>query len=223
MTDDTILDANDNGEPGPATGDENDEVGDPFSVTYHDTVEEPANLRILKVYDDSMEPDIREGDRVVVDLSHQQPAAGGTFLLRLGDELVVRQVEAAHGDGPDARLRLIAANPDYAPCSPLAQDVRVIGKVVWYVTRLRLSVRYRPKKPAHYPSAGDLAMCSSPLDLLSDTISAALFRAAFVGLPMPRDRRPGLGSRRRDGRSGWWWTPAGVRAGVPQCASSPRS
>ena len=114
------------------------DIGDPFSVTYHDTVEEPANLRIIRVYDDSMEPDIREGDRVVVDLSHQQPAAGGTFLLRLGDELVVRQVEAADGDGEDEppRLRLIPANPGYAPSTCLARDVRGIGKVVWVVRRV---------------------------------------------------------------------------------------
>ena len=100
-----------------------------------DAVEEPANLRILKVYDDSMAPDIREGDRVVIDLSHRQPAGGGTFMLRLGDELVVRQVEAVEEDEPP-RIRLIAANPGYAPSTCLARDVRVIGKVVWVVRRV---------------------------------------------------------------------------------------
>ena len=95
-------------------------IGDPFSVTYHDACgEDAADLRILKVGDDSMEPEIREGDRVVVDLSHRLPAAGGTFVLRVGDELVVRRVEAADGDGADGdgrpRLRLISTNPDYAP------------------------------------------------------------------------------------------------------------
>ena len=50
------------------------------------------DLRILKVQDDSMEPEIHEGDRVVFDLSNRLPAAGGTFALRDGDGLVVRRV-----------------------------------------------------------------------------------------------------------------------------------
>ena len=52
------------------------DIGDPFEITYHDAVEEPGNLRIIRVYDDSMAPGIREGDRVVVDLSIRLPSAG---------------------------------------------------------------------------------------------------------------------------------------------------
>ena len=33
------------------------------------------------------------------------------------------------------RLRLISANPDYAPYSRLAQDVHILGKVLWVVRR----------------------------------------------------------------------------------------
>ena len=49
--------------PGPRAGDEG--VGDPFGVTHRDACgEDAADPRILKVRDDSMEPEMREGDRV---------------------------------------------------------------------------------------------------------------------------------------------------------------
>ena len=53
---------------------------------------------------------------------------------------MVKQVEAVHGDQADgtepARLRLISANPDYAPYSRLAQDVHILGRVLWVVRRV---------------------------------------------------------------------------------------
>ena len=122
-------------EPIPDTGDE--EPGEPFRVTYcTDEGEDATHLRILDVEGDSMEPEIREGDWVVVDLASRLPEAGGAFLLRLGERLVTRRVEAAHGDGAEderPRLRLIPANPAYAPC--FAQDVEVLGEVEWEVKR----------------------------------------------------------------------------------------
>ena len=124
------------GEPvgsGPATGDE--EPGEPFRVTYcTDEGEDITHLRILDVDDDSMEPEIREGDWVVVDLASRLPEAGGKFLIRLGESLVARRAEAMPGDAEeDERLRLIPANPAYAPC--FAQDVEVLGEVEWEVKR----------------------------------------------------------------------------------------
>ena len=56
-----------------------------------------------------------------------------------GNGLVVKHVETVHGDELDEheslRLRLISANPDYAPYDCLAQDVHVIGAVLWVVRR----------------------------------------------------------------------------------------
>ena len=44
--------------------------------------------------------------------------------------LVVKRVEAVSGGDP-AELRLISANPVYAPYAVPAQDVHMVGKVVW--------------------------------------------------------------------------------------------
>ena len=41
-----------------------------------------------------MEPGMREGDRIVVDVSRRLPATGETFLLRVGDGTVVKRCAA---------------------------------------------------------------------------------------------------------------------------------
>ena len=69
-----------------------------------------------------------------------RPAAGlGVSVLnrlkivepRIG-HVVLRQPLGEH---ESLRLRLISANPDYAPYDRLAQDVHVIGAVLWMVRR----------------------------------------------------------------------------------------
>ena len=125
----------------PPTGDDDTEIGEPFWVKYRtEEGEKTTHLRIVRVEDDSMEPEISEGDWVVVELSSRLPEVGGKFLIRLGEMLVIRQTEAMRGDAVDEderlKLRLIPANPAnpaYAPCLP--EDVEVIGKVLWVVQR----------------------------------------------------------------------------------------
>ncbi len=112
----------------------------PENMIRHEAGAEPGNLRILRVRGNSMEPELRDGDRIVVDVSRRLPATGETFVLWDGIGLVVKHVEVVRGDAVDddepPRLRLISANPDYAPYSCLAQDAHILGKVVWVVRRV---------------------------------------------------------------------------------------
>ncbi len=112
----------------------------PENMIRHEAGAEPENLRILRVRGNSMEPELRDGDRIVVDVSRRLPATGETFVLWDGIGLVVKHVEVVRGDAVDEddppRLRLISANPDYAPYSCLAQDAHILGKVVWVVRRV---------------------------------------------------------------------------------------
>ena len=119
----------------PDTGDDDNEIGEPFWVKYR-TEEglKTHHMRMVRVDDDSMEPGLREGEWVVVDLENRRPEAGGKFLIRLGESLVARRAEAMPGDAEEEqRLRLIPANPAYAPC--FVEDVEVLGKVEWEVRR----------------------------------------------------------------------------------------
>ena len=112
----------------------------PENMIRHEAGAAPEDLRILRVRGNSMEPELRDGDRIVVDVSRRLPATGETFVLWDGIGLVVKHVEVARGDAADdddpPRLRLISANPDYAPYSCLVQDAHILGKVVWVVRRV---------------------------------------------------------------------------------------
>ena len=95
---------------------------------------QPGNLRVLRVRGNSMEPEMRDGDRMVVDISRRVPATGELFVLWDGNGLVVKRIEVVKGQEPH-HLRLISANPDYAPYSCLADEVHIAGKVVWTVRK----------------------------------------------------------------------------------------
>ena len=107
----------------------------PEAMLRHEGGADPDNLKILKVRGNSMEPEMREGDRVVVDTARRQPTIGELFVLSDGAGVVVKRVETVR-DADPIRLRLLSANPDYAPYTCLAEEARIIGKVLWTIKRV---------------------------------------------------------------------------------------
>ena len=105
----------------------------PEAMVRHEGDANPATLRILRVKGDSMEPEMREGDRLLVDTARRTPATGELFVLFDGTGLVVKRVEMVPGE---AHLRLLSANPAYAPYAALGEEVHVVGKVVWVLRRM---------------------------------------------------------------------------------------
>ena len=114
--------------------------GWPLNIIRYESGAALENLRIIRVRGNSMEPEMFEGDRILVDASNKLPVTGEKYLLWDGNGLVVKRVEVVHRDAADGdeptRLRLISANSDYAPYSCLARDVHVFGKVWWVVGRV---------------------------------------------------------------------------------------
>ena len=106
----------------------------PEAMLRHEGGAAPDNLRILRARGDSMEPLVGEGDRLIVDVSRRAPATGEMAVLWDGLGLVVKRVEAVAGSEP-AELRLISANPVYEPYAVPAQDVHMVGKVVWVLRK----------------------------------------------------------------------------------------
>ena len=110
----------------------------PENMIRYEAGAEPENLRILRVRGNSMEPELRDGDRIMIDVSRRLPATGETFVFWDGIGLVVKHVEVVRGDAVDdepPRIRLISANPDYAPYLCLVEDAHILGKVLWVVRR----------------------------------------------------------------------------------------
>ena len=106
----------------------------PGNMIRHEGGIEPGGLCILRLRGNSMEPWMREGDRLIVDTARRVPHTGELFVLRDGQDVVVKRVAHIHGSAPP-RLRLIPIDPDHAPVIRLAEDVEPIGKVIWSVRR----------------------------------------------------------------------------------------
>jgi phage repressor protein C with HTH and peptisase S24 domain len=85
-----------------------------------------AQLSAITVAGDSMEPLLNDGDEILVDRSHR-PFRDGLYVLRLDDTLLVKRVARA-GAG---RLVLLSQNLAYPPIEVAAEDVAILGRVVW--------------------------------------------------------------------------------------------
>lgn len=92
---------------------------------------DPANLAIISVEGDSMEPTLKDHDVIMLDTSRRDPNVEGIYVIRLDDALLVKQVQRIPG-----KIRVSSANPAYPPfdvdLSNAVEDVAIIGKVVWF-------------------------------------------------------------------------------------------
>lgn len=84
----------------------------------------PASASLIDATGDSMVPTILSGDRLLVDRNDTAPAANGIFVVRRGEELLVKRVAWGR-----TGMILQSDNADYAPivCEP--GDAIVIGRV----------------------------------------------------------------------------------------------
>lgn len=85
-----------------------------------------AQLSAIRVEGDSMEPLLNDGDEILVDCS-PRPFRDGIHVVRLGDTLMVKRVASA---GP-GRVALLSQNFAYPPVEVAADEVVIIGRVVW--------------------------------------------------------------------------------------------
>lgn len=97
-------------------------------------VNDPSKLAIVRVAGDSMEPDYRAGDRILVDTGHTTPSPAGVYVLWDGMGVVLKRVEIVMGAEPK-RIRIMSINPAYQAYElPLAEvqiNGRVVGKWDW--------------------------------------------------------------------------------------------
>lgn len=87
---------------------------------------ESAQLSAIRVEGDSMEPLLNDGDEILVDCS-PRPFRDGIHVVRLGETLMVKRVASA---GP-GRIALLSQNLAYPPVEVAAEEVAIIGRVVW--------------------------------------------------------------------------------------------
>jgi phage repressor protein C with HTH and peptisase S24 domain len=94
-----------------------------------------SDLRIITIDGDSMEPLLLPGDKVLVDTSRRAPSPPGVFVLFDGLGLVAKQVEHVPNSDPP-KLAITSANPRYQRYDRTAEEVSIIGRVVWFARRM---------------------------------------------------------------------------------------
>ncbi|MCG6911036.1 MAG: helix-turn-helix domain-containing protein [Deltaproteobacteria bacterium] len=90
---------------------------------------------LLDIFGNSMEPEMHDGDTVLIDQSQKNILAGAVFALGIEDTIMVKRVEK-HPN----KLVLRSDNKDYAPIyleGDEADQVRILGKVIWVCREIR--------------------------------------------------------------------------------------
>lgn len=88
---------------------------------------EARDLAALQIRGNSMEPTIRNGDTVLVDLGQKQVVDGDIFLVRDAGASLLKRVQRQLG----GKLRLVCDNPSYPVVECRESSVVIMGRVVW--------------------------------------------------------------------------------------------
>ncbi len=98
---------------------------------------QPSQMVLMRVSGDSMEPEIRHGDVVLIDQSQCEPRPGTMFAVRVGELIYLKVVDAM----PEG-LVLKSINKTYEPLrvdmrGDLADGVKILGNVIWWCREAR--------------------------------------------------------------------------------------
>lgn len=96
----------------------------------------PEALLAMVAEGNSMEPDFRGGDQILVDTRRRTLAQPGAFCLWEDDGHVIKFLERIPDTDP-IRIRVVSLNPLYEPRERLLDDVRLVGRVVWFGRRVQ--------------------------------------------------------------------------------------
>lgn len=107
----------------------------PEEMLRHELRARPVDLRVITIDGDSMEPLLSSGDRIMVDLSQRVAAPPGIFVIWDGLGVVAKRVEHVPNADPPT-LRLSSVNPAYQSYERSADEVNVIGRVIWVARRM---------------------------------------------------------------------------------------
>jgi phage repressor protein C with HTH and peptisase S24 domain len=96
----------------------------------------PRNLFMIRVAGDSMEPTLRAGDFILVDRRTSRPDREGVYLLRMGEMLLVKRLQALPGGKIRASSDNAAFDPFVLDADESGGDVQIHGRIIWASRRL---------------------------------------------------------------------------------------
>lgn len=107
----------------------------PENVIRHEFRARTSDLRMITIDGDSMEPLLASGDRALIDTSQRVPVPPGIFVIWDGMGLVAKRIE--HEPNSDPPVVVIkSVNPEYQTYERGADEVHIVGRVVWTSRRL---------------------------------------------------------------------------------------
>lgn len=106
----------------------------PRALIEDDLRAKPKDLLLIDVRGDSMEPDFKNGDQILIDRRDRDPRQPGSFALFDGDGYVVKLVERV--PGKRGYYRVFSANPRYTEYEIEESDNTIMGRTVWFARRL---------------------------------------------------------------------------------------
>lgn len=95
----------------------------------------PADLVAIQIEGNSMDPDFQSGDQLLVDKRKRTLAQPGAFCLWDGDGYVVKYLEKIPGSEPQ-KVRVISRNEIFSTSERLAEEISILGRVVWFARRV---------------------------------------------------------------------------------------
>ncbi|CAM8631434.1 XRE family transcriptional regulator [Sphingobium cupriresistens] len=95
----------------------------------------PDDLLSVEVEGDSMVPEFFPGDQLLVNKRKTSLAQPGAFCLWDGDGYVIKYLEKVYDSDPQL-IRVMSRNERYRPVERLADEVRIMGRVVWVGRRV---------------------------------------------------------------------------------------
>ncbi|MDD2336637.1 MAG: S24 family peptidase [Geobacteraceae bacterium] len=95
---------------------------------------DPENLKMLTIFDDSMEPTLENGDQVILDCKYANNGKtfpDGIYALNIDGQLLVKRLQKL----PKGVLRIVSDNSAYEPFQMNLDNnsdvINVVGRVVW--------------------------------------------------------------------------------------------
>jgi phage repressor protein C with HTH and peptisase S24 domain len=90
---------------------------------------------LMDIFGNSMEPEMKDGDTILIDESQKDILAGAIYAVGVDDTIMVKRLEKH-----PHKLVLLSDNKNYSPIylqGGEINSVRIIGKVIWICRELR--------------------------------------------------------------------------------------
>jgi len=96
---------------------------------------EARNMVLMDIFGNSMEPELKDGDTVLIDGSQNDILSGAVYAVGIEDTILVKRLEKH-----PSKLVLLSDNKNNSPIYLQNEDVenaRIIGKVIWFCREFR--------------------------------------------------------------------------------------